>query len=125
MANKKPIKKKVFDVDALISEMSSDTRYKPNEFLNCGDAFYKATGMEGPAIGHLNMFIGHSDSGKTAAMIKAIIASQKAGRLPVIIITEEKWAFDHAQLMGMDCKKNDKDEWKGFFIFRDDFEYVE
>ena len=30
-----------------------------------------AVGLPGPAIGHINMFLGHSDTGKTTAAIKA------------------------------------------------------
>lgn len=121
----KTLKKKEFDVSALSEELSSSTEYKPQEYLECGEAFAEVTGLPGPAIGHLNMFIGHSDSGKTAAMIKAMINSQKRGRLPVILITEEKWSFEHAQLMGFDCQEVEKGKWKGHFLFRDDFEYVE
>lgn len=121
----KTLKKKEFDADALFAELSSSTEYKPQEYLNCGDAFYEVTGVPGPAIGHLNMFIGHTDSGKTAAMIKAMIDSQKRGRVPVIIITEEKWTFDHALLMGFECAKREDGQWRGKFIFRDDFPYVE
>jgi hypothetical protein len=121
----KTLQKKEFDVDALTQAESSSTQYKPQEYLNCGAAFERVTGLPGPALGHLNMFLGHTDSGKTAAMIKAIMNSQKRGRLPVIIITEEKWSFEHAQLMGVDCKLMEDGNWRGRFIFRDDFDYVE
>ena len=121
----KTLKKKEFDAGSLLEELSSSTEYKPQEYLSCGEAFEKVTGLPGPAIGHLNMFIGHSDSGKTAAMIKAMISSQQRGRLPVILITEEKWSFEHAKLMGFQCDEVEKGKWKGHFIFRDDFEYVE
>ena len=125
MANKKPLKKKDFDLKALTAELSSSTEYKPQEYLDCGEAFTEITGVAGPAIGHLNQFLGHSDSGKTAALIKAMIDSQKKGRLPVLLITEEKWSFSHAKLMGFDCEEVEPDKWDGNFIFRDDFEYVE
>lgn len=121
----KTIKKQEFDLDAFAAENSSSTEYKPQEYLDCGEAFAEVTGLPGPAIGHINEFIGHSDSGKTAALIKSMIASQKMGRLPVVIVTEEKWSFAHAQLMGFDCTEYEPDKWKGKFIFRDDFEYVE
>lgn len=121
----KALKKKDFDITTISQENSSSTEYKLQEYLDCGEVFAEVTGLPGPAIGHLNMFIGHSDSGKTAAMIKAMINSQKRGRLPVIIITEEKWSFEHAKLMGFQCEEHDKGKWKGAFIFRDDFEYVE
>lgn len=125
MPNKTALKKKEFDADALFAELSSSTEYKPQEYLNCGEAFAEVTGLAGPAIGHINEFIGHSDSGKTAALIKAMIASQKMGRLPILIVTEEKWSFSHAKLMGFDCDEYEPDKWRGKFVFRDDFEYVE
>jgi len=125
MANKKALKKKDFDLKALTAELSSSTEYKPQEYLDCGEAFTETTGVPGPAIGHLNQFLGHSDSGKTAALIKSMINSQKKGRLPVLLITEEKWSFGHAKLMGFDCAETEPNKWDGNFIFRDDFEYVE
>lgn len=124
MPNKKALKKQEFDSSALFAELSSSTEYKDQEYLDCGEAFSEVAGLP-LAIGHLNMFIGHSDSGKTAALIKSMIASQQMGRLPVLIITEEKWSFNHAKLMGFDVEEETPNKWIGHFIFRDDFDYVE
>ena len=60
-----------------------------------------AVGLPGPAIGHLNMFLGHSDTGKTTALVKAAVDAQKKGILPVFIITEMKWNWEHATQMGL------------------------
>ena len=49
--------------------------------------------LPGPAMGHLQMFLGHSDTGKTTALIKAAVDAQSKGILPVLIITEQKWGF--------------------------------
>lgn len=117
--------KKTEDFQDLVNNYSSKTEYKPLEYYHCGDTFLEATGLPGPAKGHITSFMGHSDTGKTAALIKSIMAAQKCGDLPVIIITEEKWSFEHAQLMGMDCHKDEDGQWRGFFIFKDDFDYVE
>ena len=62
--------------------------FKPDRFFDLGPAFLDATGIPGPAMGHLQMFLGHSDTGKTTALIKTAVDAQRKGILPVIIITE-------------------------------------
>ena len=66
--------------------------------------FLDASGIPGPAMGHINMFLGHSDTGKTTALVKTAVDAQRKGILPVFMITEQKWDFDHAKLMGLDCE---------------------
>ncbi len=110
------IKKNSFD--AIKKKFSKEAEYKPDRFLDLGDAFLDATGIPGPAIGHINMFLGHSDTGKTTALVKAAVDAQKKGILPVFIITEQKWNWDHAVLMGF----NKEDD---FYLFNSDFEYIE
>ena len=118
MAKKTAIKKKTFDIDALSDKFSSKTKYKKDQFIDLGEVFQKATGVPGPAIGHLNVFLGHSDTGKTTALIKAATWCQKNDILPVFIITEKKWSFSHAKLMGFDCDEVSPGDWKGFFLFK-------
>jgi hypothetical protein len=122
---KKTIKKKSFSLSSASDRFSSKTKYKPDRFMDLGEAFQKATGLPGPAIGHLNVFLGHSDTGKTTALIKAAMWCQKNGILPVFIITEKKWNFRHAKMMGFDCEEVGPSDWEGFFIFSDDFDYIE
>ena len=110
------IKKNSFD--AIKKKFSKEAEYKADRFLDCGDAFLDATGLPGPSIGHINMFLGHSDTGKTTALVKAAIDAQKKGIPPVFIITEQKWNWDHAVLMGF----NKEDD---FYLFNSDFEYIE
>ncbi len=109
------IKKNSFD--AIKKKFSKEAEYKPDRFLDLGDAFLDATGIPGPAIGHINMFLGHSDTGKTTALVKAAVDAQKKGIVPVFIITEQKWNWDHAVLMGFDRE--------GDYLFNSDFEYIE
>lgn len=99
-------------------KFSKEAEYKPDRFFDLGNAFTDATGIPGPAMGHLNMFLGHSDTGKTTALIKSAVDAQKKGILPVFIITEQKWNWDHATLMGF----NREDD---FYLFNSDFEYIE
>ncbi len=37
------------------------------------NTLYIVRGLPGPAIGHLNMLLGHSDTGKTTALIKTAV----------------------------------------------------
>jgi hypothetical protein len=106
------------DFSSIKKKFSKEAEYKPDRFFDLGDAFLDATGIPGPAIGHLNMFLGHSDTGKTTALVKSAIDAQKKGILPVFIITEQKWNWDHAVLMGF----NKEDD---FYLFNSDFEYIE
>ena len=106
------------DFSSIKKKFSKEAEYKPDRFFDLGDAFLDATGIPGPAIGHLNMFLGHSDTGKTTALVKAAVDAQKKGILPVFIITEQKWSWDHAELMGF----NKEDD---FYLFNSDFEYIE
>lgn len=120
------VKKKEFDFGDLKKKMSTTTRYKPDLYLNCGKAFEEAAGVPGPAMGHINMLLGHSNAGKTTALIASAVDAQKKGILPIFLLTEKKWSFDHCKLMGLDCEKNPTDgEWDGFFFYRDDFNYIE
>jgi len=122
------IKKK--DFKSLKKKFSSSAKFKPQKFLDLGSEFLDAVGVPGPAIGHLNMFLGHSDTGKTTALVKAAVDAQKKDILPVFIITEQKWSFDHAKIMGFECEEVVDEEtgeldWDGFFLFNNNFEYIE
>ena len=64
----------------LKSKFSKKANFKPERFFDLGKAFLDATGLPGPAMGHLQMFLGHSDTGNipllcasTAAFIKAVV----------------------------------------------------
>jgi len=122
------IKKK--DFSAIKSKYSQEASFKPDRFFDLGDAFLDACGVPGPAMGHLNMLLGHSDTGKTTALIDTAKDAQKKGILPVFLITEQKWTFDHALLMGLECEKvinkeTGNSEWDGFFLFNNHFDYIE
>ncbi len=124
------IKKQNFAISSIASKYSSLTKYKPDRFLDLGDAFLDATGLPGPAMGHINMFLGHSDTGKTTALLAAAADAIKKGILPIFIITEQKFDFDHANIMGIPVVKEvdqatGEVTYSGDFIFKNDFEYIE
>lgn len=120
------IKKKKFSLDEFKGSFNTTTKYKPNTYLSCGEAFFEASGVPGPAMGHINMLLGHTNTGKTTALIAAAVSAQKLGILPIFLVTEKKWSFEHCKLMGLDCEINpETGEWEGFFLYRDNFDYVE
>ena len=116
------IKKKEFNYK---EKFSSKTKYKPEDFYYCGEAFSGAVGLPGPVMGGITMFLGHSNTGKTNALILAAANAQKRGHLPVIIMTEKKWNWKHAVDLGLDAKQNEDGEWDGEFIYNDSFKYIE
>jgi hypothetical protein len=118
------IKKKEFSLDAIKNKYSTKTKYKDTEFYEVDEAFHSACGLPGPALGNINMFLGHSNSSKTTALVKAAVSAQKKGHLPVFIITEKKWSWEHAVELGLQAEMVDG-EWDGQFLFNDDFDYIE
>ena len=50
-------KKEINNLDSIKGKFSTKTKYKPESFYNCGDAFTEACGLPGPSKGHINMFI--------------------------------------------------------------------
>ena len=118
------IKKKEFSLDAIKNKYSTKTKYKDTEFYEVDEAFHSACGLPGPALGNINMFLGHSNSSKTTALVKAAVSAQKKGHLPVFIITEKKWSWEHAVELGLMAEMVDG-EWDGQFLFNDNFDYIE
>jgi hypothetical protein len=119
------LKKKEFSLDAIKDKYSTKTKYKDESFYNCGEAFMEACGLPGPVLGGINMFLGHSNTSKTTAMILAAVDAQKKGHLPVFIITEKKWSWEHAIELGLQAEKNEFGEYDGMFIFNDSFDVIE
>lgn len=119
------IKKKEVSFDTIKNKFSTKTKYKPESFYNCGEAFMGACGLPGPVMGGINMFLGHSNASKTTAMILAAADAQKRGHLPVFIITEKKWNWPHAIELGLQAEKNEDGEYDGMFIFNDSFDVIE
>jgi len=118
----KSIKKKEFNYK---EKFSSKTKYKETNYYFCGEPFLNACGLPGPVMGGINMFLGHSNSSKTTALVLAAADAQRRGHLPVFIITEKKWSWEHAVELGLQAEKDSNGEWDGDFIFNDSFDYIE
>lgn len=118
------------DFKSIKDKFSASAKYKPQRYFDLGSEFLDAVGLPGPAIGHINLLIGHSDTGKTTALIKSAVDAQKKGILPVFIITEQKWSFEHSKLMGLQCEEvvdteTGEIDWDGFFLINNNFQYIE
>lgn len=104
---------------------STSVKFKPQQWIPLSEAFQEALQIPGFAIGHINLLRGHSDTGKTTALLEGAVACQKMGILPVFIITEMKWSWEHAQQMGLqfdevpDPETGEIVDYKGFFLYID------
>lgn len=119
------VDKKSFSLNTYKKKRGVDNvMFKPMEWLEYGDAYKEITGLPGALCGIVNVIMGHSDSGKTSAMIKAAISAQRKGKLPIFIITEMKWSWSHAKLMGLEYEEV-VDEETGEINYEGDFIYVD
>ena len=84
--------------------LSSNVKFKEQKWIPLSKAFQEVTSVPGIPMGHIVLLRGHSDTGKTTALIEAAVAAQKQKVLPVFIITEMKWNWEHAIQMGLDVK---------------------
>jgi hypothetical protein len=103
---------------------STSVKFKDQKWIPLSPAFQDALQIPGIPIGHITLLRGHSDTGKTTALLEAAVAAQKMGILPVFIITEMKWSWEHARQMGLQFNEvADSDgvvsDYNGFFIFID------
>ena len=116
-----------FNLDAFKTKkgLKSNIKFKDQEWIPLSKAFQDVTSIPGIPMGHIVLLRGHSDTGKTTAMIEAAVSAQKRNILPVFIITEMKWSWDHAKMMGMDVREvvdettGEIENYEGNFIYVD------
>jgi len=119
--------KKSFNIDAFKKSkfLDQSVKFKPQRWIKLSEAFQDIISLPGIPMGHISLLRGHSDTGKTTAMLEAAVAAQKMGILPVFIITEMKWNWEHAQQMGfemepvVDTETGEIIDYKGFFLYVD------
>lgn len=105
--------------------LSSNVKFKEQKWIPFGPSLKKALSLPGIPMGQLVMTRGRSDTGKTTLMIETAVAAQKMGILPIFIITEMKWDFEHAAKMGLeltrtvDPKNPSVTDYSGFFVYTD------
>lgn len=103
---------------------SSSVKFKEQKWIPLSPAFQDALQIPGIPMGHITLLRGHSDTGKTTALLEAAVQVQKMNILPVFIITEMKWSWEHAKQMGLKFDEvPDEDgvvsDYNGFFIYVD------
>jgi hypothetical protein len=103
----------------------SSVKFKDQEWIPLSPAFTDVLSIPGIPLGHIVLLRGHSDTGKTTALLETAVACQKRKILPVFIITEMKWSWEHARMMGLKVEEVvDKEtgeiiDYKGNFLYVD------
>jgi hypothetical protein len=104
---------------------SQSVKFKTQDWIPVSKAFQDIVSLPGIPTGHITLLRGHSDTGKTTLLLEAAVQAQKAGILPVFIITEMKWSWPHAQTMGLqveevvDEETGEITDYEGFFLYAD------
>ena len=116
-----------FDLSAFKDKkgLKQNVKFKEQTWIPLSQAFQDVTSIPGIPQGHIVLLRGHSDTGKTTALLETAVSAQKRGVLPVFIITEMKWNWEHAKQMGLQVEEVvDKDtgeitNYEGEFIYAD------
>ena len=103
---------------------NTSVKFKEQGWIPLSKAFQDITSLPGIPTGHITLLRGHSDTGKTTALIEAAVSAQKLGILPVFIITEMKWSWEHAREMGLKFEEVKDEEgnvldYEGHFLYAD------
>ena len=122
----KEIKSK-FDLSSFKEKkgLRQNVKFKDQEWIPLSQAFQDVTSIPGIPTGHIVLLRGHSDTGKTTALLEAAVSAQKRGILPVFIITEMKWNWEHAKQMGLEVNEvvdestGEITNFEGEFIYAD------
>jgi len=104
--------------------LQTNVVFKYQRWIPLSQAFQDTLQIPGIPVGHITLLRGHSDTGKTTALLEAAVAAQKMNILPVFIITEMKWDWNHARQMGFQFEEvaNEDGEivdYNGFFLYID------
>lgn len=104
--------------------LQSNVVFKDQRWIPLSQAFQDTLQIPGIPIGHITLLRGHSDTGKTTALLEAAVSAQRMGILPVFIITEMKWDWQHAREVGFQFEEvanadGEIVDYKGFFIYID------
>ena len=105
--------------------LDKNVKFKDQEWIPLSKAFQDVTSIPGIPMGHIVILRGHSDTGKTTALIEAAVSAQKRKILPVFIITEMKWNWEHATQMGLDINIERDPETNEVLDYNGDFIYVD
>lgn len=105
--------------------LNGNVKFKEQRWIPLSKALQDSISVAGAPVGHITLLRGHSNTGKTTALLELAISAQKMGILPVFIITEMKWSWEHARTMGfhlddiVDTETGEVIDHNGFFIYKD------
>lgn len=105
--------------------LNQNVKFKEQRWIPLSPAFQEVTSVPGIPMGHIVLLRGHSDTGKTTAMIEAAVSAQKMSVLPVFIVTEMKWNWEHAVQMGLHVKEIVDEQTGEILNYEGNFIYVD
>lgn len=73
-----------------------------NKYVPMSEAFQEALEIPGMPMGVISCIYGKPDTGKTTQLMEAIVGCQKKEIIPILILTEHKFAYDRLIQMGGD-----------------------
>ncbi len=116
-----------FNLDGFKSKkgLTSKAKFKDQEWIPLSEAYQEITSVPGIPTGHIVLLRGHSDTGKTTALLEAAVSAQKRKVLPVFIITEMKWNWEHAMQMGLEVNEVVDKETGEIIDYNGNFIYVD
>jgi len=103
----------------------TSVKFKEQGYIPMSPALQEITSLPGYPEGHITLLRGHSDTGKTTALVEAAVQCQKKGILPVFIVTEMKWSWEHVREMGLEFEEMVDEstgeiiDYEGFFLYAD------
>ena len=131
VSKNKTIKKKEFSILDLKKKVETVTAYKEDSYIPFGFAVSDALRKKGIPQGFIHQIIGHSNGGKTTFLFESAISAQRMGVLPVFIITENKFDWNHLLSMGFERgevigqDENGTDIYGGHFLYLDGFKNIQ
>ena len=116
-----------FNLDSFKNKkgLANNVKFKDQEWIPLSQAFTDVLSIPGIPLGYIVLLRGHSDTGKTTALLETAVASQKRNILPVFIITEMKWSWEHAKMMGFDVTEIFDEETGELVDYEGQFIYVD
>jgi len=119
--------KSKFNLDGFKTKkgLSSKAKFKEQTWIPLSEAYQEVTSVPGIPMGHIVLLRGHSDTGKTTALLEAAVEAQKRKILPVFIITEMKWSWEHAKMMGLEFDEIIDEETGDVVDYTGNFLYVD
>lgn len=117
--------KQSFDLDKFKQSkfLNKASKFKKQRWIKFSPAVQEALSIPGVPMGHVFITRGGSDTGKTTLLVETAVEAQKMGILPVFIITEMKWDFEHAMKMGFQCEVVPDED--GVIDYRGNFLYID